>query len=129
MDQPYREGEPLMPPCMKTFPAFKAGKPILVKATTQDQNAVFSLRVVVVSRAEKQIVETFDHGREDLENGLATWTLSPACSYLMVISTDRDVSLQTSIDVGANQIFASACSSGGPGRAANFNLATRKDEP
>lgn len=115
-----------MPPCTGTFGAFKAPRTITVRATTNDQNAVYSLSVVVQPRGEDIIFEHFTHSRTDLENGTATWTLEASRVYTLALITDRALTLQTTIDVDTNQIVNSQCSNAGPGVAGLWTIPTRR---
>lgn len=115
-----------MPPCTGTFGAFAAPKPIKVQATTTDEEAVYSLSVVVQPRGEDVLFEHFVHGRTDLENGTATWNLEPARVYTLALLTDRALTLQTTIKVGTQTIVDSSCSSSGPGLAGLWTIPTRR---
>jgi hypothetical protein len=78
-----------MPPCTGTFGAFKASKPISVKATSNDGEAVFSLSVVVQPRGSDVVMEHWVHSRTDLENGTATWGLESSRVYTLAVMTNR----------------------------------------
>jgi hypothetical protein len=115
-----------MPPCSGTFGAFTAPKPIKVQATTTDPKAVYSLSVVVQPRGEEVVFEHFVHTRTDLENGNAAWNLEASRVYTLALLTDRALTLQTTIEVGTNQIVNGSCKSSGPGLAGLWTIPTRK---
>jgi hypothetical protein len=116
----------VMAPCTGTFGAFTAPKPVKVQATTTDDEAVYSLTVVVQPRGEDVVFEHFTHSRTELENGTVTWNLEPSRIYTLALMTDRALTLQTTIDVGTRQIVSSSCSNSGPGVAGLWTIPTRK---
>jgi hypothetical protein len=118
-----------MPPCTGTFGAFRAPKPIKVQATTDDEEAVYSLSVVVQPRGEDVVFEHFNHSRTDLETGAATWNLEPSRIYTLALLTDRALTLQTTIEVGTDEIVNSSCSNSGPGVAGLWTIPTRRANP
>jgi hypothetical protein len=115
-----------MPPCTGTFGAFTAPKTITVQATTTDEEAVYSLSVVVQPRGEDIVFEHFVHSRTDLENGTASWVLEPSRVYTLALLTDRALTLQTTIEVGTREIVNSSCSNLGPGLAGLWTIPTRR---
>jgi hypothetical protein len=115
-----------MPPCTGTFGAFTAPKSITVQATAADEEAVYSLSVVVQPRGEDVVFEHFVHRRTDLENGTASWVLEPSRIYTLALLTDRALTLQTTITVGTREIVNGSCSNLGPGVAGLWTVPTRR---
>jgi hypothetical protein len=116
----------IMPPCTGTFGAFRAPKPIRIQATTTDADAVYSLSVVVQPRGEDMVFEHFVFARTALENGTAGWDLEPSRLYTLALMTDRALTVQTTIEVGTNQIVNSSCDNSGPGLAGLWTIPTRR---
>lgn len=114
-----------MPPCTGTFGTFPAPQPIRVRATSTDQEAVFSLSVVVQPRGNDVVIEHWIHSRTDLESGAAAWELETGRVYTLAILTNRELTVQTLIEIGGNAIVESECSSSGPGVAGIWTIPTQ----
>ncbi len=116
-----------MAPCTGTFGSVTAPKRITVEATSTNEEAVYSLTVVVLPRDVGEVVfEHFVYSRTALENGTAAWDLEPSRIYRMALIADRAVEVHTTIDLPARRIFDETCSSAGPGLVGVFNLPTRR---
>jgi len=115
-----------MPPCTGTFGAFQAPKRIRVQATTPNNDAVYSLSVVIRPRGEAPASEPLVFTRTALEDGTAAWDLEASRIYTLVLLTDRALTLATTIEVGTKQIVNGSCSNSAPGVAGLWTIPTRK---